>query len=61
MASEGSAVQGTLDDLGTPLIGVPFVLVDRTVPDVDSDVVLGYPTIAEFVAASHKWAAASSE
>jgi non-ribosomal peptide synthetase component F len=29
--------------------------------NVDSGVVLGYPTIAEFVAASHKWAAASSE
>ncbi|MFB9840187.1 DEDD exonuclease domain-containing protein, partial [Actinoallomurus acaciae] len=28
MAPEGPAVQGTLDDLGTPLIGVTFVVVD---------------------------------
>ena len=28
MASDGTAVQGTLDDLGTPLIGVTFVIVD---------------------------------
>jgi DNA polymerase-3 subunit epsilon len=28
MASDGPGVQGTLDDLGTPLIGVTFVVVD---------------------------------
>jgi DNA polymerase-3 subunit epsilon len=28
MASQGPAVQGTLEDLGTPLIGVTFVVVD---------------------------------
>ncbi len=28
MATDGPAVQGTLDDLGTPLVGVTFVVVD---------------------------------